>query len=663
MNWKVLVLNCLLSLTLVCAQDLTDYESLWLKANLTNALQITHSGEDYSVQDVTAILAWYPRENPFTQIQFVTTDPKADFMNDGLRFKWDYPSRDNLSLSWMSQMNNSRKFKPVYEKVSFPLSHLGANLGDYLLPQEIIDTDPAISELAVGLSDGEDDLYRVAFKLAEWVRIHVTYNLTTLTADASQRASWVLNNREGVCDEITSLFIALTRSLGIPARFVSGLSYTNLPNLDKSWGPHGWAEVYFPNYGWVPFDVTYGEYGWLDAGHIKLDDSLDAKKSTITYTVRGNKVNLVSKGVDWDVNVLEKGRLAKDALDLELRPYAEKVGMGSYNLMTLGVENLNNFYITSKFHVYKTEGLEIFGDRERMELFKPRETKKLYWMVKADDTLKSDYEYTFPFRVDSSWGGARNSGFIVKAGEASLPDGLFTSLVQVEEDLGKKPYSKIVDFTCNPDKEKARLGETITVYCNLSNHGDEVLKSVRLCLEEDCQRINVGAGSQESTTFVKSFDSSLSSVLVIQAENANISKAAYVRVSVIAEPRLNITVLSVPSVMEFGQESTLKFMLEKETHEVPQNMTVYVSYKFGESKWEMDELSQPFEFDLKIYGAKLDFDNNFTIKTVFKDDFGETHTAQKDFEIKLVNLNIPQTVQVYISRFAFSLDRLFRKIF
>ncbi|MEK6964336.1 MAG: transglutaminase-like domain-containing protein [Nanoarchaeota archaeon] len=663
MKGQVFFCVFLVAISLVSAQDLTDYNSLWLRVNLSNTLQITHKGEDYSVQDVTSILAWYPRETPFTQIQFITTDPKADFMSDGLRFKWEYPARDNLSLSWVSQMNNSRIFKPVYEKVPFPLLHLDANLGDYLLSQEIIDMSSDISNLAMSLSEGEDDMYKVVFKIAEWVRLHVTYNLTTLTADASQKASWVLQNREGVCDEITSLFIALVRSLGIPAKFVSGLSYTNLPDLEKSWGPHGWAEVYIPNYGWVPFDVTYGEYGWLDAGHIKLDDSLDAKKSTLTYTIRGNKVSLVSKGVGWDVEVIEKGRLSQDVLDLELRPYAEKTAPGSYNLMILGVENLNNFYVASKFHVYKTEGLEVFGERDRMELFKPRETKKLYWMVKVDDHLKSDYEYTFPFRVDSTWGGARNSGFTAKPGETSLPDGLFASLVQVEEEMGKKPYSKIVDFVCNPDKEKARLGETITVYCNLSNHGDEVLKSVRLCLEEECQLINVGAGSMESITFVKSFDSSLSSVLVIQAENTNISKAAYVRVKVIAEPRLNITILSVPKVMEFEEENTLKFMLEKETHEIPKNMTLTVSYKFGESKWTMDELSQPFEFDLKIYGSKLDFENGFQIKAEFKDDFGEAHQAEKKFKIKLVNLNIPQTIQVYAAEFAFFLDRVVKKIF
>ncbi len=87
-------------------------------------------------------------------------------------------------------------------------------------------------------------------------------------------------------------------------------------------------------------------------------------------------------------------------------------------------------------------------------------------------------------------------------------------------------------------------------------------------------------------------------------------------------------------------------------------MTITVSYPFGTSKWVMEELSQPFEFDLKIYGSKLDFENDFRIKVEFKDDFGESHVEEKEFMVKLVNLSIPEKVQVYAAEFAFWLDRL-----
>src|SRR3989338_2220208 len=108
-------------------------------------------------------------------------------------------------------------------------------------------------------------MYVASFLLASWVKENVRYDLTTLTAEAVQTSSWVFQERRGVCDELTNLFIAMARSVGIPARFVTGTVYSGLL---PGWGNHGWAEVYFQGYGWVPFDVTYGQYGWIDPSHV-----------------------------------------------------------------------------------------------------------------------------------------------------------------------------------------------------------------------------------------------------------------------------------------------------------------------------------------------------------------------------------------------------------
>ena len=91
----------------------------------------------------------------------------------------------------------------------------------YLEAGEVIDSENAgIGRQASKIAEGEDDLYGVVYNLATWVEENVDYDLSTLTAESSQKASWVLENRRGVCDEMTSLFIAMCRSLGIPAKFV-----------------------------------------------------------------------------------------------------------------------------------------------------------------------------------------------------------------------------------------------------------------------------------------------------------------------------------------------------------------------------------------------------------------------------------------------------------
>ena len=127
----------------------------------------------------------------------------------------------------------------------------------------------------------------IVFKIGEWTKKNIKYDLSTLTESVSQKASWVLKNKEGVCDELTNLFISMLRSVGIPARFVTGMVYTN---MESSWGNHGWAEVYFPGKGRVPWDVTFGQFGWVDPSHVKLDDDVDSGESSVNYKWRSRNI-------------------------------------------------------------------------------------------------------------------------------------------------------------------------------------------------------------------------------------------------------------------------------------------------------------------------------------------------------------------------------------
>jgi transglutaminase-like putative cysteine protease len=64
----------------------------------------------------------------------------------------------------------------------------------------------------------------------------------------------ILDTRAGVCQDFTHLMIGLSRALGIPARYVSGLVH---PDAEKYRGftqTHAWCELYFPSAGWVGFD-------------------------------------------------------------------------------------------------------------------------------------------------------------------------------------------------------------------------------------------------------------------------------------------------------------------------------------------------------------------------------------------------------------------------
>jgi transglutaminase-like putative cysteine protease len=65
----------------------------------------------------------------------------------------------------------------------------------------------------------------------------------------------VLQLRAGVCQDFSHLFIAVARSMGVAARYVSG--YIHFPGEKVSTASHAWAEAWVPGRGWVGFDATH----------------------------------------------------------------------------------------------------------------------------------------------------------------------------------------------------------------------------------------------------------------------------------------------------------------------------------------------------------------------------------------------------------------------
>jgi transglutaminase-like putative cysteine protease len=70
----------------------------------------------------------------------------------------------------------------------------------------------------------------------------------------------VMKQRKGVCQDFAHLAIACIRSVGLPARYVSGYIETvsrngeeKLIGVDAS---HAWFSIYIPERGWTDFDPT-----------------------------------------------------------------------------------------------------------------------------------------------------------------------------------------------------------------------------------------------------------------------------------------------------------------------------------------------------------------------------------------------------------------------
>jgi transglutaminase-like putative cysteine protease len=65
----------------------------------------------------------------------------------------------------------------------------------------------------------------------------------------------VMRRRTGVCQDFAHLFIAVARSMGLPARYVSGYIHSGVGHVGEG-ASHAWAEVLVPGRGWIGYDPT-----------------------------------------------------------------------------------------------------------------------------------------------------------------------------------------------------------------------------------------------------------------------------------------------------------------------------------------------------------------------------------------------------------------------
>src|SRR5215212_1882201 len=124
--------------------------------------------------------------------------------------------------------------------------------------------DKQVMERAREIAGTDRDAWSVARKLADWIHQNLEWKLVS-----SASAGQTLATREADCSEFSALFVAMARSLGLPARMVSGLAYSG-----NSFGGHAWVEVWVGK--WIELDPTWGT-DYVDATHIR-----DSSRALVT---------------------------------------------------------------------------------------------------------------------------------------------------------------------------------------------------------------------------------------------------------------------------------------------------------------------------------------------------------------------------------------------
>jgi transglutaminase-like putative cysteine protease len=123
----------------------------------------------------------------------------------------------------------------------------------------------------------------------------------------------VLEQRRGVCQDFAHLQIACLRSLGLPARYVSGYLETmpppGQPKLLGADASHAWVSFFCPGLGWIDVDPTNNVLPSMQ--HITLGWGRDyGDVSPIRGVLVGGEQHTLSVAVD----VVALGEAAGEAL-------------------------------------------------------------------------------------------------------------------------------------------------------------------------------------------------------------------------------------------------------------------------------------------------------------------------------------------------------------
>lgn len=513
------------------AQEFQTAEQLELAFSASSEITPVQESSPYNLESVTAYLNLYPRTDWRQTVNSFTTDPEATTENSSLLFHWSEPEL-TCPFSLSSRITTKNSIRKIKETPAFPPDVPG--LVNYTRPTQAIDSDdPSITNLANSLAEGETDLYVVAHKFSTWVNNNLEYDLSC-EKDVFP-ASWALENRRGVCAEFSSLFIALCRSVGIPSRYVAGMAYSNIPET-HGMGPHAWAEVYFPGTGWVPFDPTFGQNGWIDATHIKLAEQQDSNQSSIRYEWLGSGVSLETETLKMSAEVTDTTGTIQNPLSVTVSPFYSESGPGSYNIIQAVLENTAEYYFATDVIFGKTENLEMSGPPREQILLKPGETKTIYRMVQVNPDLESGYIYTLPTGLNT----VRNLSAYSEI-ESKDTDRVYTRqeiedyLILLEEEE-TKAYSRELDLSCSPETREVYTEEETRVVCTLHNQGNTVLNDLEACLDSDCMTLDLQIGQYKNITFDLVPESEGTLDLLASIRNQDVSRTEKIRISISEKP-------------------------------------------------------------------------------------------------------------------------------
>lgn len=146
------------------------------------------------------------------------------------------------------------------------------------------------------------------------ILIHRTIKYMRREDTGVQSPAETLKLGSGSCRDMAVLMMETSRSLGYPARFVSGYMESGNSVVGRG-STHAWAEIYLPEHGWTGYDPSIGKR--VGSGHIAVGVSHHPRG---VMPVSGGFIGLSGIGTSLKVSITTKRLPPVDGITTQSQP-------------------------------------------------------------------------------------------------------------------------------------------------------------------------------------------------------------------------------------------------------------------------------------------------------------------------------------------------------
>lgn len=236
--------------------------------------------------------------------------------NFALYAEWNSPSK-NWTLTYSFKVKRKEVVKKDFPKKELPFSK--EEFSQYLKATSLGPTTGKVKELADKITKGRKTNLSKARAIYDWI-VNNMHRDPNIKGCGYGEVEKLIVSLGGKCGDIYSVFVALARSAGVPAREIFGIRMAKDKEGDITKSQHCWAEFYMPGYGWVPVDPSDVRKAMLEK---KITDPKEIK-DLVEYFFGAVDENRIAYQTGRDLTLNPPQNDGK--LNYFMYPYAEADG-------------------------------------------------------------------------------------------------------------------------------------------------------------------------------------------------------------------------------------------------------------------------------------------------------------------------------------------------